>query len=113
MMANSMTQVKFTLETAVVSAFKRRCAAEGVSMASVVREWMKTRNPVKEVRLSHSTRPHRRNTVQEIIALLNSVMESEAEYRDKIPEHFAQRYEDADSACEMLSQAISCLEDAF
>ena len=113
MMADSMTQVKFTLEAAIVSAFKLRCAIEGVSMTSVVREWMKTRNPVKGVDPRHSTRPHRRKTVHEIITLLNSIMESEAYYRDNIPEHFTQRYEDADSACEMLSQAISCLEEAF
>ena len=112
-MSDAMTQVKFTLEAAIVSDFKLRCATAGISMASVVREWMKTRNPARESRLSHRTRPHRRNAVQGIIALLNSIMEAEAEYRDNIPEHFTQRYEDADSACEMLSQAISCLEETF
>ena len=112
-MADAMTQVKFTLEATIVSAFKLRCATEGVSMVSVVREWMKSRKPVKELRLNHGTRLHRRKAVREIITLLSGIMESEAEYRDNIPEHFTQRYEDADSACEMLSQAISCLEEAF
>ena len=112
-MANAMTQVKFTIESDIVAAFKSRCVAEGVSMASEVREWMKSRNPAKEVRTKHHARPHRRKAVREIIALLNDIMELEADYRDNIPEHFSQRHEAADNACELLAEAITCLETAF
>jgi|GEM_PF-4652507 len=31
-MPNTMTQVKFTIEAEIVSAFKARCATEGVSI---------------------------------------------------------------------------------
>jgi hypothetical protein len=40
-------------------------------------------------------------------------MELEVEYRDNIPEAFTQRYDDADNACDKLSDAISYLEEAF
>lgn len=112
-MSDAMTQVKFTIETDIVCAFKARCTTEGVSMTSEVREWMKTRNPAKQIKIDHHTRPNRRKAVKEIIDLLNGIMEAEAEYRDNIPEHFVQRYESADSACDLLAEAISCLEEAF
>ena len=112
-MADAMTQVKFTIESDIVSAFKSRCAAEGASMASMIREWMKTGTPYKKVKNDLQTRPHRRKTVQEIIRVLNDILEAEIEYRDNIPEHFTQRYEAADSTCELLTEAISSLEEAF
>ena len=112
-MADAMTQVKFTIESDIVSAFKSRCTAEGVSMASMVREWMKTGNPHKKVKNDVQTRPHRKKIAQEIIKVLNDILEAEIEYRDYIPEHFTQRYEAADSACELLMEAISSLEEAF
>ena len=49
----------------------------------------------------------------EIIEILNNILELEETYRDNIPEQFAQRYEDAERACDQLSEAIVCLEDAF
>ena len=49
----------------------------------------------------------------EIVALLNTIMEEEIKYRDNIPEQFEQRVEAADYACDQLSDAISCLEEAF
>jgi hypothetical protein len=49
----------------------------------------------------------------EIIGILNTVMESEMEYRDNIPEAFTQRYDDADESCGHLSEAILCLEAAY
>ena len=112
-MSNIKTQMKFKIDDRVASAFKARCAAKGVSMASVVQEWMKTRHPVKSVKARTSTRPERKNTVKEIIAILNDALANEEQYRDSIPEQFVQRYEDADIFCEKLTEAIDCLEDAF
>jgi hypothetical protein len=116
-MADTRTQVKFTIEADIVSEFKSRCAAEKVSMASVVREWMIAQKPASEFKtkseIKHQTRPQRRKEVQEIINILHCIMESESEYRDNIPENFVQRYEAADSACSLLEEAISCLEQAY
>ena len=112
-MTEAMTQIKFTIEADIVAAFKSRCAAEGVSMASEVREWMKNKKPSKKIENDIQTRPQRRKTVQEIIILINGILEAETEYRDNIPEHFTQRYEAAENACDLLTEAISSLEEAF
>ena len=112
--ANAMKQVKFTIDSDTVSSFKARCACEGVSMASVISQLMKKCQPVKAVKVKTDTRPLRKKAVLEIIDLLYyDVMQKESEYRDSIPEQFQSRRETADQACEQLSQAISCLEDAF
>ena len=108
-----MTQIKFTIDSDIVSAFKVWCAYEGVSMTSVIRGWMKTCDPAKVVRVSVYTRPQRRKAVLDIISLLSKIMDLEAEYRDNIPESFTQRYEVADHACEQLMEALGCLEAAF
>ena len=112
-MPDTMIQIKFTLDSDTVSAFKTRCAHEGVSMTSVIRHLMRTGQPVKEMKTKTSTRPFRKRTVLEIIDALNSILQLEAAYRDNIPEQFQSRYEAADQTCEQLTQAISCLEDAF
>jgi len=108
-----MTQIKFTIDADTVSAFKARCASKGVSMASVISQFMKTCLPDRSIKAKTDTRQLRKNTVLEIIGLLDDIMQKESDYRDNIPEQFQSRYETADHACEQLSQAISCLEDAF
>jgi hypothetical protein len=112
-MSNHVEQIKFTIESDTISAFKSRCRLEGVSMTSVIRQYMKTCQPAKGVQIKTDTRPFRRKAVSEIINLLDSIMQMEEQYRDNIPEQFQSRYESADLTCEQLSQAISCLEDAF
>ena len=105
--------MKFTIESDIVSAFKAKCASEGVSMASVIRLWMKTRQPARDVKARISTRPGRKGTVAEYVGLLNAVLEMEEQYRDLIPEQFTQRYETADHACGQIEDAIGLLEDAY
>jgi len=112
-MAKSMTQVKFTIESEIVNAFKARCADEGVSMASVIRMWMITRQPVKDVKVKLSTRSGRKNALTEYIGLLNALLEGEELYRDLIPEQFTLRYETADHTCGQIAEAIDLLEDAY
>jgi len=112
-MADTMTQIKFTIETDIVSSFKTQCASDGVSMTSVIRQWMNSQRPTKEVRLKTLTRPQRRKAVTVIVGLLNEVLEMESQYRDSIPEQFTQRYEMSDQTCEQLAEAISSLEEAF
>jgi len=113
-MANGMTQVKFTIESEIVSAFKARCAAGGISMTSVVRQWMKTGRPDKGgAKARVDTRPHRRKTVLEITGMLETVLQAEQDYRDAIPEVFQTRLDSAEAACDELEKAIECLEGAF
>jgi len=112
-MSKPMEQIKFTIESDTVSSFRARCRLEGVSMTSVIRQYMITCQPAKGVKIKADTRPLRRKAVSEIIGLLDGIMQMEEQYRDNIPEQFQSRYESADQTCEQLAEAISCLEDAF
>ena len=112
-MDRCMTQVKFTIESEIVSKFKSRCSKEGVSMTSVIQQWMKTCQPPNNAKAKALTRPQRRKTVADTIGVLNKILYLEEQYRDSIPEQFTQRYDAADTACEQLAEAIACLEDAF
>ena len=112
-MPKPVEQIKFTIESDIVSAFKFKCNTQGVSMASVIREFMQTSKPLKSVKIKTDTRPLRKKAVSEIIVLLNAIIQMEEQYRDNIPEQFQTRFETADETCEQLSQAISCLEEAF
>ena len=112
-MSKPMVQVKFTIETDIVSVFKAHCASEGVSMASVISQFMKTSRPTKGTKIKIDTRPQRKNAVSEYIGFLESLMYNEEQYRDAIPKQFESRYETADHTCDLLAQAISNLEDAY
>jgi len=112
-MPKAMTQIKFTVDSDVATAFKARCADIGVSMTSVICQWMKNARVEKTVKTKTDTRPLRKKAVAEIIGLLNNILELESEYRDLIPEQFTQRYETADRTCDQLSEAIACLEEAY
>jgi antitoxin component of RelBE/YafQ-DinJ toxin-antitoxin module len=107
------TQIKFTIDSDIVSEFKARCAKEGVSMTSAVRQFMENCQLAKEMKVQPMNRPLRRKAVMDIIRLLNAILELETDYCDKIPENFSQKQEDAEHACEQLAEAIACLEDAF
>jgi hypothetical protein len=108
-----MTQIKFTIESGIVSAFKARCAVSGISMAEAARQWMKSDRPTRGVKARVDTRPHRRRAVEDAIRLLEMVLQAEQDYRDAIPEVFQSRLDSAGSACEELEQAIECLGNAF
>jgi len=112
-MNKALTQVKFTIDSDIVTGFKAQCASKGVSMTSAVRQWMKSAHPAKEAAVSTSTRSKRRKAVQGIVSQLAEIIDSEISYCDSIPEQFSQRVEAAEHACAMLEEAISCLEEAF
>jgi hypothetical protein len=112
-MVKQMAQIKFTIDADIVAAFKARCVSTGASMTSVIREWMSTQRTIKDSAPKIRTRPQRRKAVSEIIGLLNEIFEMEEQYRDSIPEQFAERYEQSDHTCEQLADAISLLEEAF
>ena len=76
-MANRMTQLKFTLEYDLVAAFKRRCASNGVSMASAIRQFMGTSAPKRDVCVKTITRPQRKKAVLCALKLLNEVLRDE------------------------------------
>ena len=112
-MSKTMVQVKFTIDSNIVSAFKARCASQGVSMASVISHFMENGQPGKFLKVKIQTRPQRKKALMEYIRLLEELMCMEEQYRDAVPEHFTTRFEAADSSCSQLSEGISCLEEAY
>ena len=108
-----LTQVKFTIESEIVSSFKVRCTSEGVSMAAVVRQWMINRQPTNSIKIKTDNRGQRKKAVIQIISLLTDILDMEANYREAIPEQFEQRIYAADNACDKLADAIACLAEAF
>jgi len=112
-MAKGMTQVKFTIESGCVAKFKVRCADEGVSMTSAVRQFMGGCTPAGISAIKVHTRPLRRIAVVSMIHLLKDILCNEERYRDAIPEQFGQRIDTADTACEYLLEAIESLSEAF
>jgi hypothetical protein len=112
-MPHRVTQIKFTLDSDIVAAFKANCMAGGVSMTSVIRQWMCTRPLTKDVEHKPLTRPKRRIAVMKIIAHLDEILTMEEQYRDSIPEQFTQRFEWSEHACDHLEDAIDNLRDAF
>ena len=112
-MPNKMTQIKFSIDSDIVSVFKARCSSKGISMTSVIRDWMIDRQPTGIIKPHTLSRPKRRRAVAEIIGLLEDVLEREEQYRDSIPEQFAQRYEWSDHACEHIAEAVDSLREAF
>jgi len=112
-MDKATTQVKFTIESDLVDAFRARCAAEGISMTAEIRRFMRDCQPTRTLSARTLTRPYRRKAVSQIIQLLTDVRDKESEYRDNIPEAFTERYDAANEACERIDEAISNLEDAY
>ena len=111
-MPKEKLQVKLWIDVNIMVAFKAQCALEDASMSSVVQGWM-GRHQVKDIRTSIKTMPQRKKAVADIIGLLSDILENQEQYRDSIPEQFAQRYEIADNFCDKLEEAIGCLEDVF
>ena len=85
-MPGKMTQIKFTINSDVVSAFKSRCEAEGVSMTSVIRQLMETCRPAKGVEIKTCNRPQRKQAILEVTSIVNDIMFEGESYRDAIPE---------------------------
>ncbi|MDR2711954.1 MAG: hypothetical protein LBB91_02435 [Clostridiales bacterium] len=112
-MPNTKVQVKFTIDSDVVANFKEHCKSLDLSMTSVVCQYMRIPLPMKTAGIEIDNRRNRKKAVKIIIGFVDSILKSEATYRDAIPEQFEQRYEAADNSCELLEEAISCLKDAF
>ena len=116
--ADNNRQLKITVDKEIASAFKAACTTANVSMATVLTQFMtdysntaKTRK--KQAAPDYSSRQRRRVATHAIIRQLSQIKSFEEEYMDKIPEQFTQRYEEAEHACNQLTEAIDCLEEVF
>ena len=99
------TQVKVSVNPDIATAFKEKCVASGVSMASELSRFMgnsKTKPGIKT-----ATRQQRRKAVKLLIEQLEAVIMSERSYGDNIPENLqnSQVYETAQQTLQILEEA--------
>jgi len=109
-------QLKITANSALIEAFKSSCEAKRVSMASVLKCFLEDYTSGKTRTLSsldYSTRRKRRKAIGCICIQkqLQSIAESEAQYRDRIPENLqsSATFERADELVNTLEEAINLL----
>jgi hypothetical protein len=116
-----LRQLKIWAASALVAAFKARCASEGASMSSALSSHMESCvDPRARVCREASVRPiatrgERRQEVRRITARLAEILEREERYRDAIPENLqgGTAYEAAGESVDLLSQTIDLLHEAY
>jgi hypothetical protein len=116
--ASHYTQIKVSVDSDLASLFKTTCAATGVSMASVISQYMAGYCKTKTKRKpspDYSTRQQRRSAVEKILVLLELVLQAEEAYADNIPANLRNsiRYTNAEQSVNTLDEAISVLEEVY
>jgi hypothetical protein len=84
------TQVKISVDSQIAAAFKSSCSTSGVSMASVLSQYMATYSAASAKNasaLSLSTKRQRRAAIAKVILHLQNILHSEEAYRDRIPDN--------------------------
>ena len=112
-------QVKGAVPQDVAAAFKTRCMAGGVSLASELSRFMRGQNvetcpkPKQEFRVT--TRLQRRKTLALLIRHIEAVMDAESSYMENMPESLQNscRYEAAAETVSALEEALNILAGAF
>ena len=111
-MSNSeYTQLKVSVPSQIAAAFKASCLTSGVSMASVLSQYMATYSAAYTKNGSApalSTKRQRRSAITKVIVQLTQILRSEESYRDRIPENLQ-----ASSVFDAADQWVSVLEDAI
>lgn len=111
---DNYTQVKVSVKPEIAAAFKLKCLADGVSMASRISRFMDeiNINPSKD---SIKTRGQRRKAVKNILTQLDNILNAETEYLDNIPQNLqnSRNYEAAEQTVAMLEEVINSLNEAY
>ena len=119
------TQVKVSVKSEIAAAFKADCLAQGVSMAGEITRFMvekidsgvdchrqssKSSHPV-----AVSSRPQRRKAAKYILELLESMIDSETQYIENIPQNLrnSSNYEAAQQSLSDLEEAAELLRNAY
>lgn len=110
--AKTYKQIKISVKPELAVAFKAKCSADGVSMASKLSQFMTEQvgrvNAGKPLPAPYETRPKRRKELCVEIARLVALLEAEQEYLENIPENLQNS-----RFAEAAEQTISALEDAL
>ena len=111
MSRTQFTQVKVSVDSQIAAAFKQACLASGVSMASVLSNYMAKFSraaPDSNSPSPLSTKRQRRNATDKVIAQLRQILLSEESYRDRIPDNLR-----SSPFSDSADLWVSALEDAI
>jgi len=119
--ASHYTQVKIAVSPDVADAFKAACAAAGVSMASVLSQFMAeygavpiTKKPSTKTAPMSSTK-RRRNTVRAVIPQLEQVRDAQEKAIDNTPDNLrsSDNFAVSEERLSSLEQAIEILDGIY
>jgi len=112
---NCYRQVKIHAPVNVAAAFREACSANGVSMASVISEFMAGYSKAAMTAGKHppfyATKRARRAVISSIVKQLELIKTAEEQYRDNIPENLQGSvvFDNAEQAVLSLEEAIDLL----
>lgn len=106
------TQVKVSVQPEIAAAFKKKCQAKGVSMASEIARFMGGEIKKADAR---STRGRRRKALVSVIAQLENICDAETQYWRSIPTNLqnGDAYEAAEQAANAMEEALGLLHNAY
>jgi len=113
-MGNS--QVKVSVDSRIATAFKAACLSSGVSMASVLSQYMHDYCQLslkKQPVLALDNKRKRRTAIAKLILQLRLILRAEQDYRERIPHnvHASSVFDSADHWVSVLEDVIDSLED--
>jgi hypothetical protein len=118
--ASRYTQVKVSIEPELAKAFKARCAAKGVSVASEISRFMSSetgggRFPKPRPPDPYATRQKRRRALKALVDQLEAIMDAEQRYLDAIPDNLqgSRHYDEAEQAVSAFEEAMTSLAEAY
>lgn len=113
-------QVKISVSPAIAAAFKAKCKADKVSMASTLSGFMATfaginTHAARNTKDLLSSRGGRRKRVAALTQELTEIKDHEETYKESIPENLTSslRYENAEESIQILEEAIESLVGAY
>jgi hypothetical protein len=111
-------QVKVSVQPEIAAAFKAKCLADGVSMASVLSHYMAQHCDAAKQNAppaDYSTRRKRRTAVKRILRELEQIKAAEELLISNAPENLqtAPVYETADQYASALEETIGSLTDVY
>jgi hypothetical protein len=113
------TQVKVSVPPETAAAFKAKCMADGVSMASEISRFMnggtQGDHPLTPFADPYATRQKRRKALSALTGQLETLHSAEQQYLDNIPANLqnSRMYEAAEQTVTALEEALSILSEAY
>lgn len=108
-------QVKVSVKPELAVAFKAKCQAEGVSMASEFSRFMSGQVISPQKPDPYATRQRRRKLLSSLISRIEAIADAERTYLENIPPNLqsSRMYEAADLTVSALEEALDILAEAY